>query len=53
MDEVTEIFATELEAIAFCAGLDVAQNMIDDDHLSWDEPALDGTKWVVVVRFIV
>jgi len=52
MDEVTEIFETEREAIAFRDGLELAQNMIDDDHLIWDIEE-DGDKWTVTVRFLV
>jgi hypothetical protein len=53
MDDTIEVFDTEGEAIAFTEGLETAQNMIDDDHLSWDAPAVVDGKWAVSVRFIV
>jgi hypothetical protein len=53
MDETTEVFDTEGEAIAFTEGLETAQSMIDDDHLTWDKPVIEAGKWVVRVRFIV
>jgi hypothetical protein len=54
MDETIETFDTEGEALAFIEGLETAQNMIDDDHLTWDAPEFheDG-HWQVSVRFIV
>lgn len=54
MDDTIEVFDTEGEALAFIEGLETAQNMIDDDHLSWDSlpEFVDGT-WTVAVRFIV
>jgi hypothetical protein len=30
-----------------------AQNMIDDDHLTWDEPVVENGQWVVRARFLV
>jgi hypothetical protein len=53
MDETTEVFDTEGEAIAFTEGLDCAQNMLDSDHLTWDEPVVEADRWVVRVRFLV
>jgi hypothetical protein len=51
MDENMETFETEGEAIAFCEGLETATTMIDDDHLAWDAPIVEGGRWVVRVRF--
>jgi hypothetical protein len=67
MDEVIEVFDTVEEADAFVNGLEVAQNLIDDDHLSWEGPQqadlcgkrwegpqqadLCGKRWEVRVRF--
>jgi hypothetical protein len=53
MDEQMETFETEAEAIAFVEGLETARDMIDDDHLDWDAPVVEGNVWVVRVRFIV
>ena len=54
MDDTIEVFDTEGEAIAFTEGLETAQNMIDDDHLSWDSlPEFVDGMWAVSVRFIV
>ena len=58
MDDTIEVFATEGEALAFIEGLETAQNMIDDDHLSWDLTSDGGVsgvdgKWAVSVRFTV
>lgn len=43
-----EDFTTEGEAISFCEGLDTAQEILDNDHLSHDCFA-EGGKWVVEV----
>ena len=52
MDETYETFDTEGEALAFIEGLETAQNMIDDDHLTWDAPVVEHGEWVVRVRFL-
>lgn len=51
MDEIVELFDTEGEAIAFTEGLETAQTMIDDDHLAWDAPVIEGSHWVVRARY--
>jgi hypothetical protein len=53
MDDTIEVFATEGEALAFIEGLETAQDMIDDDHLTWDEPVVENGQWIVRVRFLV
>ena len=54
MDDTIEVFDTEGEALAFIEGLETAQNMIDDDHLSWDSlPEFVDGMWAVSVRFTI
>jgi hypothetical protein len=53
MDETIETFDTEAEAHAFVSGLEIAQNLIDDDHLTWDAPERDNVgRWGVRVSFV-
>jgi hypothetical protein len=52
MDETIETFDTEAEANAFVNGLEIAQNLIDDDHLTWGVPERDNVgHWAVRVWF--
>jgi hypothetical protein len=52
MDETIETFDTEAEANAFVNGLEMAQNLLDDDHLTWDAPHTEQGHWTVRVSFV-
>jgi hypothetical protein len=45
-------FDTEAEALSFVDGLQLAINMLDSDHLSYDGPFVEGDMWIVEVDFV-